>query len=113
MRRPSWRIHPQAFLDNGVQVRAIRQSFAVNGLDAQKSGAHLALQFLERLAVVAEVVENAGQEGGGGDGPGHHDDVEVGCDFFGSCRGALSVEDVVHEVSTFALEPKAATQTIG
>lgn len=62
--------------------------------------------------VAAEVVENAGQESGSRDGAGHHDDIEMGCDLFGSCRGSFGVDDMVHEVFTAGLEFEAATWTI-
>jgi len=38
---------------------------------------------------VSEVVGDAGEEGGGCDGAGHHDYVEVGGDFEGAGKGEL------------------------
>ncbi len=112
MRCTGWRIDPQSLLNNGVQIHAVQQGFAIDSLDAGKGGADLVLQSCKGLAVVAKVVEDAGEESGRCDRAGHHDDVVVGCDFFGGCRGAFGVEDVVHEVFTVALYFEAATMTI-
>lgn len=57
---------------------------------------------------MAKIVHNAGQESGGGDGAGHHDDVVVGSDFFWGCSEAFGVEDVVHEVFAVGLKFEAA-----
>ncbi len=38
---------------------------------------------------MSEVVGDAGEEGGGGHGAGHHDYVEVGGDFKGRGEGEL------------------------
>ncbi len=66
------------------------------------------LQSCKGLAVAAKVVEDAGEKCGGRDGASHHDDVEVGGDFFGCCGGAFGIEDVVHEVSTVGSESEAS-----
>ena len=70
------------------------------------------LQSSKGMEVMAKVVHNARQEGGRRDGASHHDDVEVGCDFFESCGGSFGVEYVVHEVFAVGLEFEAATRTI-
>lgn len=57
---------------------------------------------------MAKIVHDAGQESGGGDGAGHHDDVVVGSDFFWGCSEAFGVEDVVHEVFAVGLKFEAA-----
>lgn len=57
---------------------------------------------------MTKVVHNRGQKGGGRDGAGHHDDVEVGSDFFGDCCKAFGIEDMIHEVFAVGLEFKTA-----
>ena len=60
---------------------------------------------------MAKVIEHTREEGGGRDGAGHHDDVEVRGDFFGGCCRPLRVEDVVHEVLAVILKSQAARRT--
>ena len=49
-------------------------------------------------------------ESGGRDGASHHDDVEVGSDFFGDCCRAFGIEDMIHEVFAVGLEVEAARE---
>ena len=57
---------------------------------------------------MTKVVHNPGQKGGGRDGAGHHDDVEVRSDFFGGCCRAFGIDHMIHEVFAVGLEFKAA-----
>ena len=112
MRCTSWWVDPQPLFNYSVQIDTLEQFFTIDSLDARKGSAYFMLQSSKGMAVMTKVVHNARQKGGGRDGAGHHDDVEVGCDFFGSCGGSFGVEYVVHEVFAVGLDFEAATRMI-